>query len=519
MREKTDQRENSHNQRGRQEAGSGRSNEGESKGDRVEGVQLRKGESGRYPYRSGTKKVLLDQSPGGFQDPTEFAAVLEAAVDCVNVCLCCLLLLQASGEQVLKPVVSVYPAASRDHLEGKSSLLCVASDMFPPLVQFSWKRRKENGRLEELPADEEEQLELRESGRIAAIRTVDRDALYTYKYRCYVKHERGTVAAQTEQVVPLDPLQSQYQVKLLCLLYTVLIVKSLVYCCGLSLLRILTDNGASSNYSHDDKKVLLDQSPGGFQDPTEFAAVLEAAVDCVNVCLCCLLLLQASGEQVLKPVVSVYPAASRDHLEGKSSLLCVASDMFPPLVQFSWKRRKENGRLEELPSDEGEQLELRESGRSASILLLHQPQNSTYKYRCEVKHEGGTVEAQTQQGDEGLVTVFSRDSASCGDAVKESRAAEHCHLSLLLQTCDSFCVSELPAPAASCPPEREPADLAALQQADLVPLDPLQSQYQVKLLCLLYTVLIVKSLVYCCGLSLLRILTDNGASSNYSHDD
>uniref|UniRef100_A0A3Q1HVA0 Ig-like domain-containing protein n=1 Tax=Anabas testudineus TaxID=64144 RepID=A0A3Q1HVA0_ANATE len=79
----------------------------------------------------------------------------------------------------------------------------------------------------------------------------------------------------------------------------------------------------------------------------------------------------ASGEQVLKPVVSVYPAASRDHLEGKSSLLCVASDMFPPLVQFSWKRRKENGRLEELPSAEGEQLELRESGRSASILLLH----------------------------------------------------------------------------------------------------------------------------------------------------
>ncbi|XP_026230399.1 uncharacterized protein LOC113171877 [Anabas testudineus] len=232
--------------------------------------------------------------------------------------------------------------------------------------------------------------------------------------------------------------------------------------------------------------------------------------------------LYVTGEQVLKPVVSVYPAASRDHLEGKSSLLCVVSDMFPPLVQFSWKiqkKKKEDDSWDESSPAEGEQLELRESGRSASILLLHQPQNSTYKYRCEVKHEGGTVEAQTQQGDEGLVTVFSRDSASCGDAVKESRAAEHCHLSLLLQTCDSFCVSELPAPAASCPPEREPADLAALQQADLVPLDPLQSQYQVKLLCLLYTVLIVKSLVYCCGLSLLRILTDNGASSNYSHDD
>ncbi|KAK2896108.1 hypothetical protein Q8A73_015596 [Channa argus] len=182
-------------------------------------------------------------------------------------------------------------------------------------------------------------------------------------------------------------------------------------------------------------------------------------------------LLSCSDEQVVTPVVSVYPAASRDHLEGKSSLLCVASQMVPRRIQFSWKRQKQNGPLEELNPADGEQLQLEESGRSVSILLLHQPESSTYKYSCSVKHEGGTVEAQTEQ--------------------------------------------ELPAPAASCPPERQAADLAALQQeADLVPLDPLQSQYQVKLLCLLYTVLIVKSLVYCCGLSLLRSLRDQGASTN-----
>ncbi|KAI3374143.1 hypothetical protein L3Q82_006003 [Scortum barcoo] len=133
---------------------------------------------------------------------------------------------------------------------------------------------------------------------------------------------------------------------------------------------------------------------------------------------------QLINEQVVKPVVSVYPAASRAHLEGKSSLLCVASAMFPPLVQFSWKRQKEDGPLEELPPAEGEQLELRESGRTAAILLIRQPESSTYKYRCYVQHEGGTVEAPTEQGDEGLVTVFSSDSASCGDAVKESRGAE-----------------------------------------------------------------------------------------------
>ncbi|XP_053185518.1 immunoglobulin kappa light chain-like [Scomber japonicus] len=176
-------------------------------------------------------------------------------------------------------------------------------------------------------------------------------------------------------------------------------------------------------------------------------------------------------EQVMKPVVSVYPAASRAHLEGKSSLLCLASAMSPPLVQFSWKRQKKNGPLENLTSAEFEQLELRESGRSASILLLHQQEDSTYNYRCDVKHEWGTVEAQTEQ--------------------------------------------EVPAAAASCPPEREPADLPALQQADLL----FQSQCRVLLLCVLYTVLIVKSLVYCCGLSLLMILRNKGPSTNCTHAD
>ncbi|XP_029380784.1 immunoglobulin lambda-1 light chain-like [Echeneis naucrates] len=184
--------------------------------------------------------------------------------------------------------------------------------------------------------------------------------------------------------------------------------------------------------------------------------------------------LYVTDEPVVKPVVSVYPAASRAHLEGKSSLLCLASAMSPPLVQFSWKRQKEDGPLEELPPAEGEQLQLTQlgRGRSAAILTIRQPENATYKYICSVRHEGGTAEGPTQQ--------------------------------------------EVPAPAASCPPETEPAVLAAQQQADLLPLDPLQPQSRVKLLCLLYTVLIVKSLVYCCGLSLLMSLRDDGPSTNYT---
>ncbi|XP_044223645.1 immunoglobulin lambda-1 light chain-like [Thunnus albacares] len=162
--------------------------------------------------------------------------------------------LYVTDEQVVKPVVSVYPAASRAHLEGKSSLLCLASAMSPPLVQFSWKRQKKNGPLENLPPAEGEQLELREPGRTVAIRVVDRDALYTYKYRCSVRHEWGTVDAQTEQEVSAlpPPVPSQYKVKLLCVLYTVLIVKSLVYCCGISLLMIFRNKGPSTNCTHAD---------------------------------------------------------------------------------------------------------------------------------------------------------------------------------------------------------------------------------------------------------------------------
>uniref|UniRef100_H2LQZ8 Ig-like domain-containing protein n=1 Tax=Oryzias latipes TaxID=8090 RepID=H2LQZ8_ORYLA len=136
----------------------------------------------------------------------------------------------------------------------------------------------------------------------------------------------------------------------------------------------------------------------------------------------------------------ISPCCHSVHVEGSSSLLCLASDMFPPVVQFSWKRQKNNGPLEDLTSEE--QLDLRESGRIISILLVQQQKDSSYKYSCSVKHEGGTVEAQTQQGNEGLMTEFNRDSAF---------------------------------------------------------------------------LLIVKSLVYCCGLSLLMILRNKGASTNSRH--
>ncbi|KAK2822883.1 hypothetical protein Q5P01_022948 [Channa striata] len=131
--------------------------------------------------------------------------------------------------------------------------------------------------------------------------------------------------------------------------------------------------------------------------------------------------------------------------------------MVPPRVRFSWKRQKDNGPAEDVPSAGDEQLELREPGTRRLHL-----------------------------------------------AAREQRSRPLTFVP----------VSELPAPAASCPPSRRAAEPAAVQQeAELVPVDPVQSRYQVKLLCLLYTALVVKSLVYCCGLSLLRSLRDQGPSA------
>ncbi|KAK2896102.1 hypothetical protein Q8A73_015590 [Channa argus] len=150
--------------------------------------------------------------------------------------------------------------------------------------------------------------------------------------------------------------------------------------------------------------------------------------------------------------------------------------MVPPQVKFLWRRQKQNGPLEELPDADGEQLQLEESGRTVSIRKVDRVALNTYKYSCSVKHEGGTVEAQTEQGDEGLVTVFGGDS------------------------CEDDSVSEVtPSPETGG-----------------------QDWHRHRLLCMMYTVLIAKGLVYCCGLSLLRILRTkvlcSGSSTNIEDD-
>ncbi|XP_055359879.1 immunoglobulin kappa light chain-like [Betta splendens] len=129
--------------------------------------------------------------------------------------------LVVTDEPVLKPVVSVYPAASRG-LEASGSLLCVASHMFPPRVRFSWKVQKVCACVAEVPAPAASCPPEREAAAPAALQPTDELPLDRDRDR------------DREQ----NPLEQQ-RVKLLCVCSTVLIVKSLVYCCGLSVLRIL----------------------------------------------------------------------------------------------------------------------------------------------------------------------------------------------------------------------------------------------------------------------------------------
>uniref|UniRef100_A0A3Q2DGB5 Ig-like domain-containing protein n=1 Tax=Cyprinodon variegatus TaxID=28743 RepID=A0A3Q2DGB5_CYPVA len=104
------------------------------------------------------------------------------------------------NDKAKPPKVSLYSVAPELQQEGKQPLLCVASGMFPTDVQFSWKRKKAGSQEEPLP--DEEQLEIKESDRIASLRLVDRDPDSPYNYTCNVKHE-----LKTED---LEPIGNEY---------------------------------------------------------------------------------------------------------------------------------------------------------------------------------------------------------------------------------------------------------------------------------------------------------------------
>ncbi|XP_067091954.1 immunoglobulin lambda-like polypeptide 5 [Osmerus mordax] len=186
-----------------------------------------------------------------------------------------------------------------------------------------------------------------------------------------------------------------------------------------------------------------------------------------------------TDNEVKSPKVTVYPAFTHPR-NGRTIVLCQASDMFPDLVRFSWKMEREDGRLVEVPEAEREELEQREDGRVTSVIIIKNQEAKTKKYSCTVKHEVANVED--------IQKIHKKEESSFTTA----------------------------ASAPTSPPQNH----THVSPAVHVPDELLQSMCSVNLASLVYTVMIVKSLVYCCGLSLLLLLRDNKGSPPHTwrHD-
>ncbi|CAB1321553.1 unnamed protein product, partial [Coregonus sp. 'balchen'] len=96
---------------------------------------------------------------------------------------------------------------------------------------------------------------------------------------------------------------------------------------------------------------------------------------------------ESDNNPVRKPKVTVYPASNPES-NGKTTLLCLARDMFPDLVKISWKMEDANGRTVEVPKAETEVLEQREEGQTTSMIIIDKEKACKNKYRCFVEHEG-----------------------------------------------------------------------------------------------------------------------------------
>nr|XP_046204248.1 uncharacterized protein LOC124034891 [Oncorhynchus gorbuscha] len=177
------------------------------------------------------------------------------------------------------------------------------------------------------------------------------------------------------------------------------------------------------------------------------------------------------NNSVQNPKVTVYPA-SKPEPNRKTTLLCLARDMFPDLVKISWKMVDENGRTVEVPKAEREELEQREEGWTTSMIIIDKDKTYRNKYSFSVEHEGGAqyVDIPEEEPTEASLTTMAAPAT-------------------LHVTYDE--PTEGPQTTTSSP--------TSLQVTD----DPFKSICSLNLASLVYTVMIVKSMVYCYGLSLL----------------
>ncbi|KAJ8011421.1 hypothetical protein DPEC_G00058030 [Dallia pectoralis] len=148
-----------------------------------------------------------------------------------------------TDQKIQEPKLTVYPASTTEP-HGKTTLLCLARDMIPDLVKISWKMEDGSGQIVDVPQEEGEVLEQMGEGQTTSMIIIDKEKADVNKYICSVKHE-GCNKPDTESV--------HTSLNLASLTYTVMIVKTLVYCCGLTILIQLRNTRSLSELSANSK--------------------------------------------------------------------------------------------------------------------------------------------------------------------------------------------------------------------------------------------------------------------------
>ncbi|KAL0966737.1 hypothetical protein UPYG_G00299490 [Umbra pygmaea] len=163
--------------------------------------------------------------------------------------------------------------------------------------------------------------------------------------------------------------------------------------------------------------------------------------------------------------------------------------MTPDLVKISWKMKDRNGRTVEVPQGEKEELEQREEGKTTSMIIIDKKKADVNKYMCSVKHEWGNIETEAPEGTLVLVTEKPTEAPPNTTAPPSTMAAP---------TCPSIFTTKEPV-------TQEVTD------------DSFQSMCRLNMASLTYTVMILKSLVYCSGFALLLPHRNMGIRSRIHH--
>uniref|UniRef100_W5N073 Ig-like domain-containing protein n=1 Tax=Lepisosteus oculatus TaxID=7918 RepID=W5N073_LEPOC len=99
------------------------------------------------------------------------------------------------------------------------------------------------------------------------------------------------------------------------------------------------------------------------------------------------------------PDLTVYPPTPVEN--GKTAMLCLASNMFPDVVEFDWKNQEGQGDIQSVKDNDNEEVipQMKIKDKTViSLLIVKQERinNNNVKYYCNVKHEQPTEKKPDQ---------------------------------------------------------------------------------------------------------------------------